>query len=72
VRPGEHDQVAFARDGSPIERYSDVIPTQELSGDLEALALYAGESSARVRAVRPAAAIVTELVDQALRALNAA
>jgi nitronate monooxygenase len=60
-RPGESDHVATGGDGSPIERYSDTIPTKQLSGDLEALALYAGESSARVSAVRTAGEIVEEI-----------
>jgi nitronate monooxygenase len=60
-RPGERDRVATDAKGSPVERYSDTIPTRQTTGDLEALALYAGESSAKIDAVRPAAEIVSEI-----------
>jgi len=61
-RPGEHDTVAVASDGSAIERYSDTIPTRTTTGDVEALALYAGESSGRIHDVRPAGQIIEDLV----------
>ena len=61
-RPGERDQVAIQPDGTPIERYSDVIPTGDLQGNLEALALYAGQSSERINDVLPAKDIVAQLV----------
>ena len=64
-RPGERDVVATAADGTPVERYSDVIPTRGVSGRLEELALYAGESAARIGEVLPAAEIVARLVHQA-------
>jgi nitronate monooxygenase len=61
-RPGEHDQVAATLGGAPIERYSDVIPSLGVTGDLEALALYAGETAARINDVLPASEIVRVLV----------
>jgi len=61
-RPGERDQVGVQPDGTPIERYSDVIPTVDLQGDLEALALYAGQRSERITDVLPAEDIVVQLV----------
>lgn len=60
-RPGEDDIVAFLPPSRPVERYSDVIPVRGARGDVESLALYAGESSARVCRVLPAADIVREL-----------
>lgn len=62
LRPGEHDTVALTADGAAIERYSDVIPTRTMTGNLEALALYAGESAARIHDVRPAGQIIEDLV----------
>jgi len=62
ARPGEHDQVAVRPDGMPVERYSIALPTTDMRGNTEALALYAGESSARIHDVKPAAAIVDQLV----------
>jgi nitronate monooxygenase len=61
-RPGEHDHVAIQPDGTPIERYSDVIPTRNLQGDVEALALYAGQSCERIHDVLAARDIVARLV----------
>ncbi|MDE3154972.1 MAG: nitronate monooxygenase [Acidobacteriota bacterium] len=60
-RPGEYDRVATGSDGRPVERYSDTIPTPDLQGDLEALALYAGEGAARIDRVEAAADLVRRL-----------
>jgi NAD(P)H-dependent flavin oxidoreductase YrpB (nitropropane dioxygenase family) len=46
----------------PIRRFSVIPPTVATSGRIDAMALYAGESVANVSSVRPAAAIVAELV----------
>ena len=46
----------------PIGRFSVVCPTQETTGRIDAMALYAGESVTHVRRVEPAAKIVAELV----------
>lgn len=62
ARPGEHDRIAVSADNVPVERYSDVIPTRDMRGELEALALYAGESATRIHDVLPADAIVRQLV----------
>lgn len=70
ARPGECEVVAFTAGGEPIERYSDAIPTQGVFGEIEALALYAGQSSARIRTVCPAGQIVAEILDQAALALS--
>ena len=68
ARPGEHDRVAVGAEGTPVERYSDVIPTSRVTGELEALALYAGESCARVHDVAPAADIVGRLAQELVAA----
>ena len=60
-RPGEHDRVATDAAGRPIERYSDTIPAPGVLGDLEALALYAGEGAARIDRISSAAEIVRDL-----------
>jgi len=46
----------------PATRFSVVCPTVGSTGHVRAMALYAGESVANIRSVRPAGAIVTELV----------
>jgi NAD(P)H-dependent flavin oxidoreductase YrpB (nitropropane dioxygenase family) len=59
-RPGEGDVVA-TRDGRSIERYDDAQPTEATSGEIEAMALYAGTSVESVTRCEPAAAIVARI-----------
>jgi NAD(P)H-dependent flavin oxidoreductase YrpB (nitropropane dioxygenase family) len=54
----------------PIHRLSVAPPTLTTTGHVEAMALYAGESVGNVTSVRPAAAIVSELVTGAERLLR--
>jgi nitronate monooxygenase len=60
-RPGEGSLVARRADGSAIPRYHFSSPTREVTGEVEAMALYAGEAVGLVREVAPAASIVSEL-----------
>jgi nitronate monooxygenase len=55
-------EIAIAGGKLPIPRFSPVVPTATTSGNIAAMALYAGESVTHVRAVLPAAAILAELV----------
>lgn len=61
-RPGEGETVAEYPGGHPIERYGDDLPMAGVEGDLEALALYAGQSAGLTDEVRPAGEVVAELV----------
>lgn len=69
-RPGEGDVVAHAPDGTSLYRYGASAPVSGTTGNVEALALYAGQSAGIVQDVRPAAAIVDELVADAAEALT--
>lgn len=69
-RPGEGERIATTPDGRPVERYSDVIPLPEMAGDLEALALYAGQSAGLVSDVQSAGALVKALADETREALK--
>jgi nitronate monooxygenase len=60
-RPGESEFVAQRADGSPIPRYSFSAPTRGTTGDIEAMALYAGQAVGLVNKRQPAASIVSEL-----------
>jgi nitronate monooxygenase len=60
-RPGEGDVVAHRADGSGVPRYYFSAPTRDVSGDAEAMALYAGEAVGLVRTSMSAATIVDEL-----------
>jgi len=64
-RPGEGDELGARADGSPIVRYSSSLPVEGMTGDIEALSLYAGQSVGLVHDVRPAAAIVEAIVTDA-------
>jgi NAD(P)H-dependent flavin oxidoreductase YrpB (nitropropane dioxygenase family) len=64
-RPGEDEIVAFTADGRTIARYSDTIPVANTTGDVEALALYAGQSAALVRDVVSASEIVSRVMTEA-------
>jgi NAD(P)H-dependent flavin oxidoreductase YrpB (nitropropane dioxygenase family) len=69
-RPGEDDVVARAPDGACLYRYGAEIPVRGATGDVEALAHYAGQGAGIVKDVRPAATIVDELVRGAAEALG--
>jgi len=60
-RPGEGGNIAQRSDGSPIVRYFFSAPTRDITGDVEGMALYAGEGVGLVRIRQNAAAIVGEL-----------
>ncbi len=60
-RPGEGETVARRADGSIIARYSFSAPTREAAGDIEAMALYAGEVVGLMRSRQPASVIVSDL-----------
>jgi len=47
---------------TPIPRFSPFVPTAGTTGNIGAMALYAGESVTHVRSVEPAAAIIAKLV----------
>lgn len=59
-RPGEGEIVA-RRGATPIRRYDDAMPTEGTSGEIEAMALYAGTSVEAVVRREPAAAIVARI-----------
>lgn len=64
-RPGEDEVVAHDPDGTPVPRYSDIIPGPDTTGDIEALALYAGQSAGLVTEVLPAGEIVRRVAAEA-------
>ena len=68
-RPGEGDVVARDPRGGDIPRYFDLMPLRGLEGEVDEMALYAGQSAGLVHDVRPAADIVASLVREAEAAL---
>lgn len=69
MRPAEGTVVARSKGGDPIHLYDDAIPLANMTGDVERLALYAGQSVGLVRDVKSASAIVHELAEDASRVL---
>lgn len=61
-RPHLEEVVAHRADRSPIPRYHFASPTREMTGNIEAMSLYAGQSIGLVRKVSPASEIVEELM----------
>jgi nitronate monooxygenase len=56
-------------DGLPVERYASTSAREGVSGDIEALSLWAGQSVALIDDVRSAGEIVRRLAEEAAAAL---
>lgn len=69
-RPGENDVIAWDGNGGEQLRYGDMMPLPGMTGDVEAMAMYAGQSAGLVHDVKPAAQIVSDIADQARKLLN--
>jgi nitronate monooxygenase len=69
-RPGEGATVAKLADGTDIVRYGSTSPKADLTGDIEATSLWAGQSVGLVRDIRPAQELVRQLADEAADALR--
>jgi NAD(P)H-dependent flavin oxidoreductase YrpB (nitropropane dioxygenase family) len=64
-KPGEGDVVAHFADGRPVHLYDDTIPLPGMTGEVERLALYAGQSVGLASKVEPASVIVRTLAEEA-------
>ena len=64
-RPGEGEAVARTSDGEAVIRYDTVPPVAGMTGDLEAMANYAGQSAAVVVLRQPAVKIVRDVAAEA-------
>jgi len=64
-RPGESDIVAHGAADTPIPRYSVAPPSRDVEGNVEAMALYAGQGVGLVRTAAPAATIISKIVQDA-------
>lgn len=69
-RPGENDVIAQDGDGNPIKRYAAYAMRADMSGDVEAAPLWAGQGVGLVKRSQSAAEIVEELVREAKGALQ--
>jgi nitronate monooxygenase/enoyl-[acyl-carrier protein] reductase II len=64
-RPGEGSVVGSMGSGGDFPRYTSMMPLRGMQGGVEEMALYAGQSIGLVREIRPAAAIVEQIVAEA-------
>ncbi|MGC4770349.1 NAD(P)H-dependent flavin oxidoreductase [Micromonospora sp. DT44] len=70
-RPGEGDVVAVDAADRNHHRYEDLIPLPDMTGDLEDMALYAGQSVHLVHEVLPAARLIHDMAVQAATTVGA-
>ena len=61
-RPDENEIIAYKPNGETIIRYSDDGPIKGTTGNLEQLALYAGQTAGLLSTVKPASVIIEELM----------
>ena len=71
-RPGEGEVIAQGADGEPVVRYAAIAPYTGVTGDLEALSNWVGQGVGLVDRIQPAAEIVKELSEDAVRVLRKA
>ncbi|HTX10673.1 MAG TPA: nitronate monooxygenase [Solirubrobacteraceae bacterium] len=64
ARPGEGEAVAHLSTGEPLVRYGSETAIEGVTGDVDALSLWAGQSVALVKRVQTAAEIVAELTSR--------
>jgi NAD(P)H-dependent flavin oxidoreductase YrpB (nitropropane dioxygenase family) len=64
-RPGEGEIIARLPNGTTVRRYSDQVPITGTTGDVEAMALFAGQGVNVIRIIRPAGEITLELAQGA-------
>jgi nitronate monooxygenase/enoyl-[acyl-carrier protein] reductase II len=69
-RPGEGDVVAVDAAGRVHRRYDDMVPVAGMKGDLDDLALYAGQSVQLVDEVSPAARTLLGIAGQAATTIS--
>ncbi|MGH2819655.1 MAG: hypothetical protein ACRDJ5_03265, partial [Actinomycetota bacterium] len=69
----EGETVGHAQIGGelmPLPRFGVPPPSDTTTGDIEAMALYAGESAGSITSIEPAAAVVRRVVDEAAHLLE--
>lgn len=68
-RPREGEIIAHRSDGSPVHRYDFAPPVDGMTGELEAMANYAGQGVGLVTRIQPAGEIVRDIAAEAARVL---
>ncbi|MCX7558841.1 nitronate monooxygenase [Sulfitobacter sp. F26204] len=70
TRPNENEVIGRSPTGESVMRYQSYTPLPGTTGDIEAMSLWAGQGVSLVRKTMPAAEIVEEIHQEALRALR--
>lgn len=70
-RPGEGESVATREGGSSVPRYASSTPAEGMTGNIEAMSMWAGQGVGLLTRTQPAAEIVRDLVGEAERVLAA-
>lgn len=68
-RAGEGEVIGHYPSGAPVIRYAADEPLAGMAGQIEAMALYAGQSAALVHDIPPAADLVSRLMHQSRKTL---
>lgn len=63
-RPQKGEVIAYQQNSQPIVRYSDYFPLRGMTGEIEALALYAGQTAGLIREEKSVSAIMTGLLEE--------
>lgn len=69
-RPGEGEVIAVSSSLGDMMRYGAHTPRADVTGDVEALSMWAGQTSALVKRVQPAAEIVDEIMAEARNVIS--
>lgn len=69
-RPGEDEIIARLPNGKEIPRYSFMLPGASMQGDLEAMALYAGQNVGLIHEIKSVSDIFDEISKDALKVLS--
>ncbi len=64
-RPGEGEVIASSPSRGSVVRYASATPSEDMTGAIEALPMWAGQSSGLVQKVEPAATIIEQIKNEA-------
>lgn len=70
-RPQKGEVIAYQKNSQSIVRYSDYFPLEGMTGDVEALALYAGQTAGLISEEKSVSAIMKDLLEEIKSAYTA-
>ena len=69
-RPGEGEVIASSPSRGNVVRYASATPSEDMTGAIEALPMWAGQSSGLVKKVEPAATIMEQIKNEAAEVIH--